>query len=139
MTATFAQATDDILGIFKDAWDPTTYEAIYTNIAGEVPTGTDPWARATLQHVGGGQASLTGGLGTTRWNRTGFLTVQVFVPIGEGLSGAHNLAKIIADAFEGASTPNGVWFRNVRVNEVGPDGDWYQVNVVVDFEYDEVK
>jgi len=139
MTATYAQAVDDILGVFKAAWDPTSHTALYTNVKGEVPSGEDPWARVNLQHTGGNQASLTGGLGTTRWARMGFLAVQIFVPIGEGLSEAHALAKIISDAFEGASTANGVWFRNVRVNEVGPDGDWYQVNVVVDFEYDEVK
>lgn len=139
MTATYAQAVDDILGVFKTAWDTTGWIALYTNVKGDTPSGEDPWARVNLQHTGGGQASLTGGLGTTRWGREGFLTVQVFAPAGEGLSGAHTLAKIISDAFEGTSTVNGVWFRNVRVNEVGEDGDWYQVNVVIDFEYDEIK
>jgi hypothetical protein len=32
-----------------------------------------------------------------------------------------------------------VELRNVRLNEVGSDGHWYQINVVADFEYDEVK
>jgi hypothetical protein len=32
-----------------------------------------------------------------------------------------------------------VWFRNASAREVGPDRAWYQFNVTVDFEYDEVK
>lgn len=140
MTATYAQAVDDILGLFKVAWDTTGYTAIYTNVAGDTPDDEeDPWARVTIQHTDGGQGSLTGGLGTTRWTRFGILTVQLFVPSGEGLSEAHTLGKLVTDAFEGVSTTNGVWFRNVRINEIGPDGEWYQVNVLVDFTYDEVK
>jgi len=141
MTATYAQATDDILGVFKTAWDTTGWDAVYTNVATpqKPPTGSDPWARVTLQHVTGNQASLTGGLGTARYSRAGILTIQIFTPAGEGLLEAHNLAKIITDAFEGTATANGVWFRNARVNEIGPDGDWYQVNVLIDFTYDEVK
>ena len=140
MTATYNQAVDDILDVFKTAWDTTTWKALYPNVGGSLPDDeTDPWARVTLQHTDGGQASLTGGLGTTRWGRTGILTVQIFVPTGEGLSEARSLAKIVTDGFEGTSTTNGVWFRNARINEVGPDGDWFQTNVLIDFIYDEVK
>lgn len=139
MSATFAEANDSILKLFKDAWDLTTWSVDYENVSGELPTGTDPWARVTLRHFGGRNSSLAGALGTQRFDRSGTLAVQIFVPTGEGLSEAFALAKIVADAYEGQSTTNGVWFRNVRVNEIGPDGDWFQVNVLVDFTYDEIK
>ena len=140
MTATYKQAVDDILGLFKTAWDTTSYIAIYPNVGGEVPSNVEnPWARATVQHIDGGQASLSGGLGTQRWERSGIFTVQIFVPSGEGLSEAHILGKLITDIFEGVSTTNGVWFKNVRINEIGPDGEWYNLNVLIDFTYDEVK
>lgn len=141
MTATFKEAYDDILTIFKAAWDPTGYNAVYPNTKGsaDVPTTTAPWARLVVQHSPGGQSTLSGATGAQRFDREGLLFVQVFIPSGEGLSEAYALAKIIADAYEGASTPNAVWFRNVRVNEIGPSGSWYQVNVVVEFIYDEIK
>ena len=147
MSGTYTEATDAILAIFKTAWDasaPNPTLVDYQNVtpSGGVllpPTTQLSWARVTLAHNGGQQSSLSGALGTQRYDRLGLLLVQIFVPAGEGLSEAHTLAKIVADAYEGASTSNGVWFRNVQVNEVGPDGDWYQVNVIIDFVYDEIK
>jgi hypothetical protein len=89
--------------------------------------------------VGGNQASLANDGGRRRWERTGLVTVQIFVPAGEGLSEAYSLAKTVADAYEGTTTASGVWFRNVRVNEVGADGAWFQVNALIEFIYDEIK
>lgn len=140
MTATFLEANNEILDAFKAAWDPTGNLALYENLKGAKPAGSsDSWARVTVRHVTGEQASLSNDAGVRRWERNGILTVQVFVPLAEGLQEGYNLAKIIADAFEGATTPSAVWFRNVRVNEVGPSGEWFQINVLIDFTYDEVK
>ena len=63
----------------------------------------------------------------------------MFVPVGDGLSGARVLGKVVVDAYQGKSTPGGAWFRNVRLQEVGPDGNWSQVNVVAEFTYDEIQ
>lgn len=139
MTATFQVAKDEILGLFKTAWDTTGYEAIYENVGDDPPGSADPWARATLRHFAGGQASLANDNGRRRWEREGNIVIQIFVPAGDGLSEAYDLAKIVADAYEGAATASQVWFRNVRIQEVGPDKSWFQVNVIADFTYDEVK
>lgn len=142
MTATLAEANDEILTLFKTAWDTTGHVADYANVERPVtvpPTTTAPWARARVQHTFGEQDTLAGPTGTQRFRRDGLFTCQIFVPSGEGLSEAYSLAKTVMDAFEGASTDSGVWFRNARVNEVGPDGEWYQLNVLVDFTYTEVK
>lgn len=141
MSATFEVATDEILALFKTAWDAQSLTAIYQNTGDQdIPTGTASWARVNLQHIGGRQSSLAGAGSTTRWDRDGLLTIQVFTAVGEkGLSRAHQLGKVIADAYEGAATASGVWFRNVRLNEVGPDGEWFQVNVLIEFRYDEIK
>lgn len=140
MTGTLNQANIDVLTIFKTAWDATGFPALYENVPGEPPKTQTPWARIVLRHSGGGQGSLSGALGQQRWDRNGVLIVQVFVPNGEGLSQAYSLAKIVLDAYEGVSSPlRGVWFRNARINEVGSDGEWFQVNVLVDFVYEEIK
>lgn len=144
MTATFEQAYDDTLDIFKAAWDTTGFVVDYENVAPEdgvdIPPKTPtPWARASLRHATGGQTSLSGGLGKRTYTRTGVFIVQIFVPLGENLSEAQQLAKVVVDAFDGKASPRAVWYRNVRVNEIGSDGDWFQVNVLVDFTYDEIK
>lgn len=139
MTATYAQARDDILTMVKTVWDTTGLTMVYDDVAGEPPAGATSWARSTIRHNEGRQTTLADAEGKKRFERTGLLIVQIFTPSGEGLSSADDLAKVISDAFEGQTSPRGVWFKNVRVNEVGPSGNWYQVNVVVEFQYDEVK
>ena len=139
MTATYAQARDDLLELVYNAWSPTGYTMLWPDKPGEKPSTAVPWARTTLQHNLGGQASLAAVGGQRRWSRRGFLFVQIFTPAGEGLSQAYPLAKIVADALEGASTFHGVWLRDVALREVGPDGDWFRVNIEAEFNYDEVK
>jgi hypothetical protein len=147
MSLTFTAATDEMLAIFKAAWDagatnPTLVS--YPNVApinGIVlpPATTLSWARVTIQHDEGNQQSLAGALGTQTWERGGILTVQIFVPMGEGLAEAHALAQIAVNAYEGVASAGGAWFRKVRVQETGSDGEFYAVNVLVDFTYTEVK
>lgn len=139
MTATFREAQDEMLALFKTVWDATGHPALYENVADDPPTTATPWARITLQHFPGGQRSLAGEAGARRWERNGQIIVQVFTPIGKGTGEAYDLAKIVADAYEGKATASQVWFRGVRVNNIGPDGAWFQLNVIVQFTYDEVK
>lgn len=143
---TYSEARDEIHTLFKTAWDagaetgcqPVLYADSKTTVPKTVDTDSNPdvWARITVQHTGGNQATLGG---NRCFNRFGVVTVQVFTPIGTGLSIGDNVYKIVVDAYEGKTTPGGVWFRNVAVNEVGPEGEWFQTNIIADFEYEEQK
>lgn len=143
MSLTRKEAIDEILALFKTAWDTTGYgsRVKYDNVSKEaaLPTGLEPWCRVNLRHTASRQASLAGAVGTRRFQRNGVLTVQVFEPIGKGLSGSTDLPKIVQDAYEGVETTSGVWFRDVTLKEIGPDGDFFQTNVIALFEYDEIK
>ncbi len=139
MAAHQETASDEMLALFQTAWDTTGNLAVYENVKGAVPTAQDAWARPVIRHASGGGQSLTGALNQTNYERTGIMTVSVFIPNGNGLSLGRSLGKTVADAFEGKSTASAVWFRNVRIVEVGPDAEWYQFNVVVEFVYDETK
>ncbi len=137
-------AITEILGLFRTAWlgaGQSDNRVKYDNVGKTTvpPTGNTPWARVRLRHTTSGQASLSGQSGTRIFTRNGILTVQIFVPPGKGLAEATDLPKIIQDSYEGVETSNGVWFRDVVVNEIGSDGDFYQTNVVALFEYDEIK
>ena len=138
-----ATARDEIYTLLQDEWDGDVVSSplplVYWDVSQDIPETASPWARATLQHFTGGQASLAGDVGQVKFQRDGTLTVQIFTPAGEGLSTADALVMIVMRAFEGRATPSGVWFRSVRINEVGINGSWFQTNVLADFTYDEVK
>lgn len=150
MPSTIATVRDEILAAFKDAWEENTSSSsvlvLYENVPGEPPDQADPitgkippYVRVSVRHLTGEQATLAGALGTRTFRRDGIVTVQVFTPTGDGFTEADILAPIAKNAFEGASTASGVWFRNVRYNEIGTFGAWFQINVIADFIYDEIR
>lgn len=144
-------AQDFILAKFKTAWDANAAAA--NTVTGAVPdvewpnvalpapplsSGNRPWARITVKHNQGWQRSL-GEKGGRRFTHRGQVTVQVFSPAGkQGLVPANRLGKVALDAFEGEESSD-VWFQNAIQKEIGIDGNWVQVNVVADFQYDVIK
>ena len=138
MSLTTLQARDVILGIFKDAWDATGYNAFYDDKTGQIGASENPWARATLQHVTGGQSSLSGASGTKRFTEIGNVFVQVFAPVGDGSTRCYELAQLVRNAFRDSRHAE-VWFKNVHLEEVGVSGAFDQINVIATFSYDEVR
>ena len=135
---TYEEAMDDMQGMVLAAWTPTGHN-VYWEAVGANREGDDTaWLVSSIRHVGGRQATL-GGTGNRSFERTGIIFLQIFTRVGKGLQESYQLAKVLADAFEGKSSPNGVWFRNVRINEAGKDGAFTQTNVTIEFQYNEVK
>ncbi len=148
MSMTFAEARDEIQTLFNVAWLANTPAITgsappveWDNLEPLLPP-SPPWARARVAHEDGRQASLTGSDGTSRFERTGTLTISINTVLGTGTAISDALAKVVMDAIEGNTSANGeAWFRNVRLNEIGPGpGDkWHQVDLLAEFTYDEVK
>jgi hypothetical protein len=137
MSMTYQQARDELSKLFNDAWSPR--RVLWDDLGGVPPANVSPWARFTIKHSEGVQSTLPDHLGQKRWTRIGTIHVQLFANRGAGLKVLDPLCKIVGDAYEGQTTPGGAWFRNCRINEIGGSGEWFQVNVLIDFEYDEVK
>jgi hypothetical protein len=137
MSATYAEAVDDMYRQVLAAWAPTGYKADWPNVAGFVPPEDEYWIRVAARHAP--SATRAFGRNPGMYGRAGTLWVQLFAPVGQGLAGAYAHAKMISDALEGVSTAHCVWFRNVRVQEVGASGVWSQINILADFTYDEIK
>lgn len=137
-------ARDAILSHFNAAWAaqvPPVPKLLFQDKKDELPLGTESWARITVLHNEGRRVTVGGDPGNRRFRRFGVINIQIFTPFGDGLVTNDKLVQVAVDAFEGKTTGGGdtVEFRNVRSNEIGPDGDWYNTNVVVNFEYDSVK
>lgn len=141
-------ARDEILKMFVDSWEtdtPTIPDVLDVPLIiwpdeNTSPNVEDPYVRPVVLHLGGGQGSL-GGNGGRRFYRTGIFMAACYGPLGsgKGLTIAEKMANIALCAFEGKTSPGGIWFRNCRINEVGLTESWYQVNAVAEFLYDEVK
>lgn len=138
-------ARDEMLARVKvvtDAIPALAPNVIYDDSDKQPPDGEDPpptWARVVVRHGPSSQTALSDDSGRRRYTRTGTITVQLFTPFNDGLKSADDIASQLQGAFLGVSTPHGVWFRDVRTNEVGQDGPWFQTNVLADFQYDEVR
>ena len=141
-----ASTFDDVKAAFADftrtAWAaaltaaslPASTPLTYDNLNFDPPQG--PWARLTVKHIRADRATL--GSVACRFRREGQTFVQVFIPIGGGTQTADILAESLVEAFENAAAIDNIWFRNVRMREVGPDGTFYQVNVELDFTFDRI-
>ncbi len=138
MSLTFEQAEDEMLTMLNTAWLTTGYDMFWEDVRDQRSADSDPWASTYLRHTFSNQSTL-GGQGNRSFTRIGMITVQIFTPIGKGLSESRMLAKVVSDTFEGKASPGGVWFKNVRPKEVGRDGEFYQIDVLIEFSYDEVK
>lgn len=143
MTATVLQARDEINTLAKAAFDaatlPTGFLVIWDDANPPTQTSQFPWARVSVRHNAGGQSTISGGLGKGRYERKGTVYVNLFCAPGDGLRVLDPLVKTVLDAYEGKSTPSQVWFRKARVREMGIVKGWYQINVLIDFVYEEIK
>lgn len=145
------QARDEMFAMLRTYWNsnaPAVVASAYTPALywqGQEPAtvlaGDKAHARVTLLTSTGRQASLAGASGTKIWDRGGVVITQCFAPIanGKALEIAESLGYVAVNAFEGKTTPSGAWFRNVRLNEIGPKDGWFAVNAIADFSYNEVK
>jgi len=138
MSLTFDQAVDDMTRMFSDIFRILPNTVHYPGKKRSRLTDLVPWLEYHIQHVEGFQSSL-GGEGHRIYRRIGTITVKIFTPNGNGLSDSYALAKVAADVYEGQTSQNGVWFRRVRINEIGSEGTFHQLNMYAEFEYDEIK
>jgi hypothetical protein len=140
-------AVKEMEALFRAKWTAPRL-CDYPNQNFELPAKSAVWARWRCQHATGAQGSLSNVLGKRRFNRGGTLFIQVFTPLNASELASYDETEIVVGAYEGKTTPSGVWFRNVRIQEINQgvqtgasDGNvtlWEQKNVLVDFIYDQI-
>lgn len=143
MISTKAQARDEMLAVHQTAWDAGApslgLPVLYWDTEGDIPDAGG-WCRITVRHAEGSQVTLSSSVGTRRFRHRGTVTVQIFTPHNEGGTLSDSLTDIVENAYEGTTTsPGRVIFTNVRTQEIGQEGQWFQTNVLADFEYDKIR
>lgn len=96
------------------------------------------WCRVTLRNINSGQVTL-GTRGARTYQRMALVWVQIFGPVNQGMNALDLLADQVKKIIEGESfggiTPAG----GAQINEVGDDGHWYEMAVVIPVTYYELK
>lgn len=101
------------------------------------PDDDEAWARITIQHNDGEQAAL-GPPPNQFFRRFGLVIIQIFVRAGTATEHLNELCYEALKIYEGQDL-DGIWFRNGRITYVPPQEEkWYQRNVIVEFQYDDV-
>jgi hypothetical protein len=147
----YDQANDEINALFLAKWNAES-----AAIAGYIPAiewqgvtqrdapdGSKFWVRVSKQNVFEEQSTLStceALPGQKRYTSSGLVFVQLFCPKSyqRSFEIGQTLAKLARDSFRGKSTDGGIWFRNVRINELPPEELYQRFNVIADFEYDEI-
>ncbi len=142
--STQTQARDAISSTINVAWlaDALTLGIAlqWDNVTSD-PVGEDsdghalPWARATVRHFTSTQETL-GGPGARKHQTEGAVTIQIFTPAGDGNVLGDQIVEVLKTAMRNVAVGD-LWFFDVRVNEIGQDGPWFNQNVIAGFRYAE--
>jgi hypothetical protein len=151
MSLTYADARD---AIFRRVYESLTDGRVETLI-GEAPQiqfqskekATKPdltkyFFRISIQSVRTKQASLSSCVlvqGKRRYTSYGLVHIQVFAPKPKqnSIEIANQVAMILQNALR-KPTGNRVFFYNAAIKELPSEEDSYRLNVVADYEYDEI-
>jgi hypothetical protein len=135
--ATIRQAREAVYGAFRTAW--ANKSALTFDNENFSPPVKAPWVRFSMLHQDGVQESL-GPVGNRRYLRSGTVIIQIFVPLNSALFVADGLvqdAKVILEGTTLLSTA--LRFYNAVAREIGESEGWYQFNLEVEFEYQEIR
>lgn len=134
----YVQARDVLYKAVNTIATQAGTRVIWDHLASSVPGEMIPWIRPSIIHTDGRQASLSCYAGTMRYDRSGLLVIQVFVPAGGQSGAAYETAQYFIDGLQ-AFRHDTVWLRNIKMVDVGIDGAFSHVNVSANFRFDQVQ
>ena len=128
---TAIEARDVIFGVIKTFCDSETLTIQWPDQPFDKPD-TEAYAKASMRHAISKQAALAP-IGQRLWESSGVASVTFCCPIASGLVNGYTLAQDMITALRTSNAA--VWFRNVRIRELGSEGGYNQTQVLWDFEY----
>jgi hypothetical protein len=151
MTTNYSDAHDEMLDLFNVNWSTNSSAIvgytpdIYWPDVEELikPDGSKFFARISIQTVLEKQLTLGNCAGDPfkkHYESSGLIIIQLFAPKSLGTSPAKlkKLAELAKNSYRGKSSESGIWFRNVRINELPKDNLFNRCNVIAEYEYDEL-
>jgi len=112
------------------------YPIWYPNATFKPPTPPTPWLRLSVTS----DVLAPVELGADIWRETGTAYVEVIVPAYSGSSTARAIAKSVANAFRGLTSPYPVVYMGASIGDglVQPvNGAWWGLTVSLDWKYED--
>lgn len=138
---TLDEAHETLYKRLIDQWESATPIELDGEPSDESKTLTDAWVKVRLPGLAT-QWRTIGRTGSRRFRRRGTFVVDVHTRVGGSTGGATSesstLAQSVLDAME-AVTVSGVEIEAGDVQRIGHDGRWFVTQVVLPFNFDEVK
>lgn len=131
---TLSEARTAIYNAFDAVMTLRSEEYFFDNEVASLQSTT--WLRLVIRHSDSRQETL-GKEDNRKFDRSGFVIVQIFVPLDEGMVD-DTLVSAVRNIFEG-KTISSIRFYGVNVREIGPDTKWFQINIEAPFNYEETK
>lgn len=123
----FAKERAVLESYFHDNWTET--EVAYDNV--DFDPSTDAWVRFKIQNGDSVQADINHS--NPLYRHIGVVMVQVFVPVKSGTNRARELADTVSNMFRRVQPGHGITLRTPSIFTVGPNNEWFQVNVSCPF------
>ena len=138
---TRSQAREAVYNQFISLWlDRTPY--LLDNSPGSPPNenpeeGSVSWVRLSVRHTNEPQGTF-GSVGNRRFERNGFIVVQVFTPLNSNLQGSDELIEGLQEIFEATKFSN-IYSNNSNSQEIGNQGRWFLTLFQSDLFYEQIK
>lgn len=126
------QAIEAIYQLWLDSW-PTLRPTVPYTFANEIFESAASWARLSLIHTTSRQMTM-GAAPSRRWERNGYVFVQLFAPPDAGRGALADLAEDVRVALEGKRALE-INLYAAATNETPTDGAWAMTAVSVPFRY----
>lgn len=154
MTTTYTDAIDEMFGKIRTAVNGPINTLLGYKAETRWPFVEEPkkpdntkiWLRVSTQIVDEQQSTLStceGLPGQKKYETVGLLFVELYLPKSKGDSGVkgRQAATILRDLFRNAgSGQSGIRYYRARINDgIPPEELFYRLNVVTEYEYDEIK
>lgn len=131
-----AEFRDTVLSAFADAWvaaGESLDDLAWDNLSFETDN-KDSYVYVSLAPAAGEVASLGTG-NQVQMRRSSNFVANVNVRHNKGMALADTLAEKVIDFLESAKL-TGIRFRNQGLVQTGRFGEWFQVNVTAEIDYD---
>lgn len=138
MIADRTDARDRMLTPLKAIVDAQSLYTIYDDTRKELPDGSTSWVRIAIRHQSGSRSSLGNSSGKAKHTQAGIILIELNTPREEGLANSDIYSAAFADALRNFSDGD-IWISDVNVLEIGEDGNWFEVNIIADFQYDLIR
>lgn len=78
--------------------------------------------------------------GSRRFTTTGLFYFEINAPANSDQSNKllGDFAEVVAAAFRGVAEPNGVWYRDVTIQDQAPSAEWFRTRVGGKYSFDRI-